>query len=184
MTEDIDISTFFDVYGPFPIQHHRRKVPHTQLDLWELAEKRDEGLASAIGCYLFGLSFRGKLTPWYVGMTVAQAGFKAEAFQPHKIGIYNGILADHPGKPILFFFPLMTPEEKFSKARTHGKKVIGWLERTLMALAFGRNPEISNVRDMKFLRNVEVLGLLGPKRTGRPYREAAEIRKMLLQSKI
>lgn len=48
-----------------------------------------------------------------------------------------------------------------------------------MGFAHRRNPRISNVKDMYFLRNVEVLGLLG-RRPGRPHQEAKAIRRVLL----
>lgn len=84
----------------------------------------------------------------------------------------------------MFLFPLITSDgTAFSKASVSKKKEIEWLEITLMGFAFRQNPELSNVRDMTFLKNVEVLGLLG-KRRGRPYREAQEVRRALLGKRI
>ena len=112
-------------------------------------------------------------------MTVAKTGFKGEIFQAHKLNIYKDCLRKQKGRPVMFFFPLMkTNTGHFSKA--YGKKKeIQWLEITLMGFAHRQNPEISNIRDMTVLPNIEVLGLIG-KRRGRPFREAVAVRNALL----
>ena len=119
-----------------------------------------------------------KLTPWYVGKTLAKEGFYGEVFTRHKLEIYNDTVAAKGGVPVMFLLPLMTPGARFSRAYSDGERVIAWMEVTLMGFAFRKNAEIKNIRDMTFLRNVEVLGLMG-KRKGRPHTEASLIRKAL-----
>ena len=170
----------FDVYGPFVVKRDGQKCLRDQDALWTEVDKVD-GLSGAIGCYVFCLEWNGFLKPWYVGMTVARDGFKGEAFQPHKLQIFSECMAAHNGAPMLFLFPLMSLSwERFSTARVTGKKSIAWLERTLMSMAFAQNDQLSNVRDMGNLKNVEVLGLLGPPVKGRPHREVTRVRQALL----
>lgn len=152
----------------------------SQMPFWQDVEEQWEGLGQAIGCYVFGIQFGTKITPWYVGKTICANGFKGEVFQPHKTGIYDECLKNHRGKPVMFLIALMTQADEFSTARNSGDRVIGWLERTLMGMAFSQNSELSNVRDMKFLKNVEVVGLMGQPRRGRKYKEEIAIRKTLL----
>jgi hypothetical protein len=177
-----DPDYFFDCYGPFDLRHSARRFSGDKKYLRDALEACDDGLACAIGCYLFGIRYGGKITPWYAGMTVAEGGFISEVLQEHKRENYAQAMAQQQrGAPVLFLFPLLTyGEKRFSHARSSGKRVSCWLERALMGLAYGQNPEISNLRDMHFLRNVEVLGLLGPKRPGRPFKEAKETRRTLL----
>jgi hypothetical protein len=172
--------SFFDLYGPLRIERTDGRIMANQAKLWAEADRQaDSALSGAIGCYLFCIKYGKKITPWYVGMTVSKKGFRGETFEPHKLGIYNDVMKGRKGYPVLFLFPLHTQTDRFSAARSSGKKLIRWLERTLMGMAFSQNPEISNVRDMQFLKNVEVLGLLG-RRPGRPFTEARTIRKVLL----
>lgn len=127
---------------------------------------------------MFCIEAQKHLKPWYVGMTSAIGGFRSEIFQEHKLSIYNKLMEKRRGKPLMFLFPLMTPSGVFSKSRVSKKNTIEWLERYLMMTAFARNPDIANIRDMRFLRQVEVLGILG-KRQGRPYSEVKAVRRAL-----
>ena len=173
-----DRTTFFDTYGPLNIARTDGVITNGQAKLWDAADATCDGVSEAIGCYMFCIAHGKAVRPWYVGMTVAQGGLKAEAFTPHKLKIYNKVMDKKRGRPVLFLFPLMTPSERFAQGAAAHKKLIQWLERYLMMTAFARNPEIKNVRDMKFLRQVEVLGVLG-KRPGRPYQQAADVRRAL-----
>ena len=177
--------SYFDVYGPYDVARapkDKKKCMPKQPDLWAAAETQDTGLSSAIGCYLFCVQHGKGYTPWYVGMTTRKEGFKAEAFEPHKLGIYNECLSKKTGRPVLFLFPMLSASGSlFSKASgAQGKKTIEWLESTLMGMAFARNAELSNIKGMKHYRAVEVNGLLGPKRPGRPYKEVAAVRRAML----
>lgn len=171
---------YFDTYGPYKINLQGRECTAKQTDFWNEIAVNWPDLHAAIGCYLFCMQFGDRFRPWYVGVTVAEKGFKGEAFQKHKLDIYNDIIPHQRGTPVMFFFPLMTEQTgRYSKNRKGGKTAISWLEKILMGFAYRRNPELSNVKDMKHLRNVEVLGLIG-KRRGRPFREAVAVRKALI----
>jgi len=49
-------------------------------------------------------------------------------------------------KQLLFLFPMMTGDAdavgRFSRNRSAGKRIIDWLEKTLMSMALQRNPEL------------------------------------------
>ena len=172
--------TYFDTFGPFDVERMAGSTTCSQMPFWQDVEEQWEGLGQAIGCYVFGIQFGTKITPWYVGKTICANGFKGEVFQPHKIGIYDDCLGKQRGKPVMFLIALMKGENEFSTARKTGGGVINWLERTLMGMAFSQNAKIKNIRDMTFLKNVEVTGLMGEPRRGRKYKEELAIRKTLL----
>ncbi|UAJ12477.1 hypothetical protein [Polymorphobacter megasporae] len=171
--------TYFDVFGPFELDRGCIIKGSVQADLWEKLAKHPKAhagslkikLPQAIGCYLFALQ-RGDRTPvpWYVGMTVATGGFKAEAFQPHKLEIYRQVLKDCPrgGRPVMFFLPLVLrgARYRFGKGRSKRPTIL-WLERMLMGFAYWQNENLANKRDTKLLRNVTVRGILGKAPPGR-----------------
>lgn len=158
---------FFDVYGPFEIPRDEGACAKPQTAFWEEVEDYDEGLSGANGCYMFCLRNGVNYVPWYVGMTVSQRGFKGEIFQPHKLQTYDDVMSGRRGIPFMFLFPLMTDGEmRFSRSLVEARSPVEWLEKTLMGMAYAKNEEISNVRDMGFVRNVEVRGLIGPRRPG------------------
>lgn len=173
--------TYFDVFGPLDVDRDLIQSGRRQVNLWDDADLRRAGLSSAIGCYLFCLNRGGVLTPWYVGMTVAKDGFAGEAFQPHKLEIYRKVLSEHPnhGRPQMILFPLiLRHSDRFGRGKTK-KRAIGWLERMLMGFAYWQNPDLENVRDMKFLRNVTVNGLFGNPVPGRPKHAVAQAAQAL-----
>jgi len=174
-------TTFFDVWGPFDLVDDGGWITASQERLWDDVEERYEGLSHAIGCYMFCLQTPRRIKPWYVGMTLAQRGFRGEAFQLHKLNVYNEVIHRNgtpQAKPVLFFFSLMTPSRRLSRAGTTGARAVRWMERYLMIAAFARNPAIANLRDMTFLRQVEVPGLLGMK-PGRPDHDVQAVRRAL-----
>jgi hypothetical protein len=170
----------FDTYGPFPVATVDRVVKGSQKGFWTDVDAhamyydyKSGELAQAIGCYalvMYGRTYR----PWYVGQTRAQAGFKGEIFQPHKLKIYTEYTSERRGTPYMFLFPLMTDGGAFSRAHASSKGVIDWLERTLIGMAFAKNPLLRNVSHTKHLRSVTVSGILGPRPPGRPNGYAVE----------
>jgi hypothetical protein len=133
---------------------------------------------------MFCLEDGETIKPWYVGMTVNQNGFRDEVFTDHKLRIYNDCIGRRRGRPSLFLFPLVLNADndryRFSRAYVSAGPVIAWLEKTLMGLAYARNPEIRNVKDMRRLRTVTVRGIMGPPKQGRPHADVALARRALL----
>ena len=176
---------YFDVYGPFEIPRSEGEIRRPGRKWWrEQNDSYDMGeLSGAAGCYLFCLQSGTRFRPWYVGMTIAEAGFEGEVFTDHKLAIYNECVADRRGRPVLFLFPLVVnadyDEYRFSRARSSKKTVIGWLEKTLMGMAYAQNPEISNVRDMTRLKTVTVRGIMGKRAPGRRHDDVRRARPAL-----
>jgi hypothetical protein len=175
------MSFFFDVFGSFEVGRSEGTIGGQQRRFWsETEECYDEGLKSAIGCYLFCTAHGDSITPWYVGKTIAKGGFKAEIFTEHKLKIYNDCMREKRGRPVIFLFAMMTrhdEEARYGRNRVSGKRVIEWLERTLMGMCLQKNPELWNIRDCTLPRSVTVRGILGSAARGRPYSEVQEARR-------
>ncbi|NJC04538.1 hypothetical protein GGQ97_000331 [Sphingomonas kaistensis] len=180
---------YFETFGPFQVPlDDRGRACRPSADWWrEINSEADCDLSASIGCYLFSLG-RSQLRPWYVGKTVAQGGSAAEAFTDHKLNHYNWALRPkrnvrRRGPPQLFLFPLITKpfddDWRFAKGASHSP-YIEWLERTLIGMAYARNPDIANSRDTTFLKTVHVRGLIGSKSLGRRPDSVRLARRVLL----
>jgi hypothetical protein len=168
----------FEAYGPF--EFNRDDIGKSTIEFWKGVEKREEGLSETIGCYVFGLKSNNKLTPWYVGKTLALRGFKGEVFTPHKLLHYHEVLRPSQsdkgfrrGTPFLTFFPAMTETGWFSGNRSTASAEIAWLEQIMIGMALVKNPEIANTSFTKYHRSTKVRGILGEGR-GRPTLEAVD----------
>jgi hypothetical protein len=181
----------FNTWGPF--ECHVQNKPHWKSEFWEevtLMEANcglDGGaLRSAIGCYLFTTRRGDKYTPWYVGKTLAQAGFEGEIFQQHKLNHYNAALSDvgqKKGQIFLFALINVGPGESWSFSRGYktSKRTIDWLEKTMMGMALRKNINLRNLRDTTLLKNVWVEGVFNDTRQGAPSKTAREVKKALLR---
>ena len=110
--------------------------------------------------------------------TSAEDGFKSEIFQSHKLNVYNHILHNNRGIPVIFLFPLLTQTNRFSRSRGGNANLVNWLERMLFGLAIAKNPSCENKQGTKFIRSVSINGVLGPQEAGRPTSHAAEAKKL------
>ncbi|HEY5711739.1 MAG TPA: hypothetical protein VIT38_07575 [Allosphingosinicella sp.] len=176
---------YFDMYGPFEIARDNGCVPSRQPAMWGKVRNvcssfdYDEvELERAIGCYAFGLRYGDTFQPWYVGMTIAERGFRGEVFQPHKRRHYDAVIGERKGAPIMFLMPLLTPEGRFSRDRGTNKPLIEWVEKMLFGVALKRNPKCRNQRDTRFLRNVVVHGVFNSRPPGKPGPSVIAARKM------
>src|SRR5215204_5239608 len=104
---------FFDSYGPFTVPRNNGLISPKLKPFWNEVrvtvseyDYDERELERAFGCYVYALMNGDKYKPWYVGMTLAEDGFKSEIFQPHKINVYNRILHSKRGIPVIFLFPL------------------------------------------------------------------------------
>lgn len=176
---------YFDMYGPFELGRSAGSITGQQPALWEAVRGAcarwyadETELERAIGCYAFGLKNGDSLVPWYVGMTIAERGFRGEVLEPHKRGHYNAVLEERRGIPVLFLMPLLTPEGRFSRDRGSNKVLIQWVEKMLFGVAVERNPNCRNLRDTKFLRQVVVRGVFNDGAIGRPGPSVVAARRM------
>lgn len=124
----------------------------------------------------FSIASTGGSKPWYVGMTAA--GFKNECFQAPKQNYYHKALLARQGVPYLHLIALVTPTQRFVRSPGNQVSAIEFLEKTLIARALDKNPELMNVRDTKFLKELVVEGFIkgGP---GSPDRATLELKKIL-----
>jgi len=181
---------YFDAYGPFDVATVDGKITAAQKSFWKEVRAQsakygydDDKLECSFGAYVFGIQWGPKLTPWYVGQTIAKTGFRGEIFQFHKLKIYNRVMRKNNGTPVIFLFPLLTPEDRFSQSRTElNKRLVDWVEKMLLGLAFAKNENCRNKRGMKFLRECTVNGVMGPRYRGRPERQAAKAKSLLFPS--
>ena len=147
-------------------------------EFWQELEDECEGLASAVGCYLFGVKSGPRITPWYIGQ--AKKGFKSECLTPHKRDKYREVVANTAkGTPQLIFIARMTDGGKFSSAL--GVSEARFVERHLIQWALLRNSKIINVASTKHLREVCIPGILNPGK-GKPSKGATLLRETLVPS--
>ena len=100
----------YRVYGPLDIPRtdDLRQVDRKRLSgFWKNANDAASELATATGCYIFGIRAGKGARPWYVGQ--AKKSFKNECFTPHKLLYYNTAVLKRQGTPIMFLVARMTP---------------------------------------------------------------------------
>jgi hypothetical protein len=141
-----------------------------------------ESPARGIGCYMFTLGDKA-IKPWYIGKTWCKGGFRDEVFTDHKRQHYNDAPSGRRGPAQIFLFPLITrhfhEDWELSQDRTSTKRLINWLEKTLIGMALAQNPDLMNSRDTTFLRTVRLRGIIGRNPTGRPHGEVPAARRAL-----
>lgn len=168
---------FFEVFS-FDVPIEEGRITSKKGEWWADQEEFRDGISRAIGCYMFALGNK-RIKPWYVGKTINS--FRDEVFQPHKLNHYNAVLRGRRGPATMFLFPLITKpfneDFNFAKGSSH-TRVIGWLEKTLIGMAYARNPKLANMNDATFLKSVNLRGLMGEFR-GRPDGAVAEARRAL-----
>lgn len=119
----------------------------------------EDGLSSAIGCYIFSVRAGRGILPWYVGLAEKQS-FRKECFTNHKLVHYNHVLASQRGTPMMTFLPKYTPGQKLLNPTGNEHRDIRFLERMLISNCLQRNSCVLNARDTKLLREMVVPGLL------------------------
>ena len=170
----------YDVFGPFeiPRTNSRRRVDRSSLrDFWnelEALRPKNEGLASASGCYIFGIRAGKGAKPWYVGQ--ATRTFRQECFTPHKLVRYNEVLTERKGTPLLFLLARMTPTGRF--AGKLGPKEADWVENQLIHHCLSANDDLLNVRGTAFSAEVIIPGLLNSPQARRST-EVQDLRSLL-----
>lgn len=127
---------------------------------WDMVDSQlEDGLSGAIGCYIFSVRAGGGILPWYVGLAEKQS-FRKECFTSHKLVHYNDVLARRKGVPTMTFVSKYTPGEKLLSPTGNEHRDIRFLERMLISNCLKRNVDVSNARDTKLLREMQVPGLL------------------------
>ena len=149
----------YDVYGGFEVRRNRHRQGDYDASFWGLIEEAKEGLSGACGCYIFALKNGNNLKPWYVGKAERQP-FARECFSVSKKLIYNNILIENNGSPLLFLLPRTTPKNSFCKPTRRVYRDIEFLETMLIGMALEQNPKLANVKKTKLLREMKVPGVI------------------------
>jgi len=121
-------------------------------------------IAREHGCYVFGMRFGDTLTIFYVGIAM-KTRFKRECFAPHKMKIYNEVLAKEKRhrRPVLLF---VTPAARRGTRPTVAKE-IARNERWLINSAIAANPGLMNQRLIRRVPSWRIGGV-EPRGPGRP----------------
>ena len=171
----------YRIYGPFEMKKKGNGLVDSSSAaedaFWEEVEVEEESLPEACGCYLFAVRAAKGITPWYVGLAEKQA-FENECFAMHKVNIYNNALAKKKGTPILFLIAKRTGTGRFARPGKNGHRDIDYLETILIGAAIDKNPDLSNRRKTKYLREMCVPGFINsPQR--RPTRSESEFMRTI-----
>ena len=177
---------YFEPYGPFTLKSYLdSRSRDWRARFWDQTQ-RYKGLAGAQGVYVFSLRYADKYTPWYIGMTCSAAGFSQECLQDHKVRIYREVMSEHRGEPVLQLLALCEWNRgnfcrKSSSAEAYAKRV----ETYLIELGLVQNEELKNDRKTKFVRELEIVGVIGEKYAGRRTNAARALRSSLgLQRRV
>jgi hypothetical protein len=124
----------------------------------------ESSLSFACGCYLFAIRASKGFKPWYVGLAGKQS-FQHECFAAQKINIYNDVLSNRRGTPVLFLLSKRTKGGKFVRPSSKQPRDIAYLETLMIGAALEKNSALMNIKNTKYLRLISVPGLINtPKR--------------------
>jgi hypothetical protein len=141
----------YSIHGPFEIKtkNNSRLVDRrasAKKAFWSTVDNEEEFLPASCGCYLFAIRASKGIKPWYVGLAAKQP-FEKECFTASKINIYNDVLANGKGTPILFLVSKRTKSRKLvrpSKKSRH--RATTYLETVMIGAALEKNPELMNIK--------------------------------------
>jgi hypothetical protein len=172
----------FEIYGGFkvPLEDHGvvLRGASGRNSFWNSVDQTEAGLRDACGCYVFAMKSGGGFTPWYVGKA-EKSSFEQECFTAHKLNCYDYSIAKYSiGTPLLYFVAMHTPGGQFSKPSSAGNPSIAFLERWLIGQALNKNPNLCNIKDTKFLKELIVRGLINSP-PGAPPKPAKELKEIL-----
>ena len=137
-------ATQFEPIGTFeiPFDKGTRRIEKEHIQSFfenkDIQKKID--LLNTRGCYIFALRAGKGFTPWYVGQ--AKKSFKQEIFAIHKKDIYNSVLANKMGTPMMFLIGT-------SKKNQFLEKEIKDLESFLIFWARKANKGLKNQQNNK-----------------------------------
>lgn len=149
----------YGVFGGFELPRKENRLGDYNKSFWTETEERKPGLSDACGCYVFALKNGDNIKSWYVGKAERQPFYK-ECFSAAKKLIFNDILIERNGTPLLFLLPRMTKKDKLCKPTVWKYADIEFLETMLIGIALEENAELANVKKTKHLREMRVPGVI------------------------
>ncbi|MER8511686.1 hypothetical protein NKH47_01850 [Mesorhizobium sp. M1060] len=154
------------LYGPFVLPRSKDDNlifldDGERAAFWDKVEATEDWLSNTCGCYVFGLRSGGGTLPWYVGKAERQS-FRTECLSVDKVKKFNSVLASGiRGTPVLYLYARTTPGTwQFSRPSTTRHNDIRFVERSLIAFALDRNPDLVNKQETKMYRTLIVPGWL------------------------
>jgi len=142
-------------------------------------ESYGDSISCAVGCYVYSIRAGKGILPWYVGLAEKQV-FSDECFSTSKLNYYNDAIAARKGTPELFLIIRTTEGGKISKPTVNEYKDVQTLESMLIKTCIDRNPELYNIKETKYLREMVVPGYLNnPK--GRDTKRIKELQEILIK---
>ena len=81
-------------------------------------------------------------------------------FRQKKKRVFNEILVELNGTPLLFLLPRMTPKGKLCKPTIWKYQDVEFLETVLIGIALEENGELANLKKTKLLREMRVPGVI------------------------
>lgn len=165
----LQVSEFFQIGYKSGKGNAKRITKENVCEFWEIAKVA--AYAKKQGCYIFALRAAKGFVPWYVGKT--SKGFLHEVFTDHKLNHYNDILfKGNKGTPVIFFVAPPGSKNKFPA------KMLKEVEKELIHIASGRNPQLCNTHNTKNLPQWSINGVIRSSR-GKPTNKEQTFRKML-----
>ncbi len=149
----------YEVCGPFELGRQANRHGLFERSFWEHVETAKPGLSKACGCYVFALKNGDNIKAWYVGKAEKQS-FVSECFSSGKRLIFNEVLVDRNGTPLLFLIPRLTSSGRLCHPTSSAYRDIEFLETMLIGIALEENAELFNVRKTKYLREMKVPGII------------------------
>lgn len=154
----------YSIHGPFeiPINKKNGLVDRSKSilkEFWATVDRAEASTSSSCGCYLFAIRAGKGFKPWYVGLAGKQS-FQHECFSAQKINIYNDVLANRNGTPLIFLLSKRTKKGKFVKPSSKQPHDIAYLETLMIGSAIEKNAKLMNIKKTKYLRRICVPGLI------------------------
>ncbi len=165
----------YKLIGPLDLDREEGLLTRASLKMTKWRNDDWDCACEANGCYVFGLRRGDKITPWYVGMTHEQAVWD-EATSQRNLGIYNQVLRERAGYPVLCLLARLTPTGRavYRDLKSEIEKV----EFLLIGAALDENPDLMNVKESQFLSELVIPGWFGAGR-GKPSHAAVAFARML-----
>lgn len=142
----------FAPYGPYKLPEQNHEIDDQQKSaFWDRVSKENPSIPGGVGCYIFAIRAAKGYRPWYVGKTERQC-FRDETWQPGKLLLYQRVLKQHKGTPVLFLLAKKSPKDHFVRPtiRQRVRGSISELERMLIATCKQRNSKLLNKMHTKY----------------------------------
>lgn len=164
MAKNSHIKSPFQVIGPFGFDKSCVWEIQSRNDLWKEIDGEHAGLSEAQGVYLFSLSNGNNFVPQYVGITHKQS-FRKEVF--NKANLLN-IVTRLKKKGRCQLHLIAKPKNKHSGYSKITRHQLNWLEQSILFSCLTKNPHMINLAFTKFFKSVEIGGVTGNSRRGKP----------------